>query len=113
MIDVWPTAVHFGQETFNPEDLFSALVNHFKMDNMEIYVYADPDKFDNADYNIPEEYSLPFYRYTVNMEDFDEDEIADGTIRIGLDGDNAYVYDENYDEIAVNDIEDADWVQFY
>ena len=110
----WPSYFENIESKFNPDDFFSALLNHFKVDGMGIYVEGDAEKLSNEDYNIPDEYGTPFYELTFDKNDFDEDEFNEGKIRIALDGDNAFVYDsENDENISVNDIDGADWVLFW
>ena len=94
----WPSYFENIESKFNPDDFFSALLNHFKVDGMGIYVEGDAEKLSNEDYNIPDEYGTPFYELTFDKNDFDEDEFNEGKIRIALDGDNAFVYDSENDE---------------
>ena len=120
-IEVWPSLFYdyvdgkvINEVALHPEDVFSAIVNHFKEDELTILVYADPDKFENSEYNIPDKFDLPYYKYVFKKNDFEEDELAEGKIRIGLDFDCAYVYDfDNDRELQVGEIDGVDEFRFY
>ena len=111
-VPVWPGA-SYDENWIKPEDVYSAMVNHFKSDGLTIIVRPDEDKFNKEDYNIPENYWDVYYKYELKKEDY-EDDIEAGEFAIGLDGDNAYAYDpDTEEEVLVNDIEDAEWIELY
>lgn len=112
-VPVWP-GLSYDEDWIRPEDVFSAMVNHFKSEGLTIIVRPDEDKFNKEDYNIPENYWDVYYKYEFHKENFGSDEIENGEVVIGLDGDNAYAYDPDEDEeVLVNDIEDAEWIELY
>lgn len=111
-VEVWPGS-SLDEDWIKPEDVFSALVNHFKSDGLTVIVRPDEDKFRKEDYGIPENYMDVYYKYELNKEDY-EDEVEAGEFEFGFDIDYLYAYDPDEDEeILAYEIDGAEPVELY